>query len=75
LEQFFNFLSSIFSLRARQGWILALACGLALILNRCEIRPFNLFSENWIIAASIGFVSGLVILLAILCRTAYEHNA
>jgi hypothetical protein len=63
LEQFFNFLSSIFSLRARQGWILVLVSGSALVLNRYEIRPFNLFNENWIIAASIAFVGGLVILL------------
>lgn len=69
LEPFFNFLSSIFALRARQGWILFLVCGSALSLNRYGVQPFNLFSDNWKIASSLGALGGLTILLVCLVET------
>jgi hypothetical protein len=37
-------------------------------LNRYQIWPFSSFSENWIIAASVAFVGGSVILFVCLAE-------
>jgi hypothetical protein len=66
METLFNFLNSIFALRARQGWILLLVCGIGLIFNQYGIGPFGSIDSGWIVSLGIGLVSGVSILLVCL---------
>jgi hypothetical protein len=79
LEALFNFLNSVFALRARQGWILLFVCGSALTLRHFDISPFNHFSENWIIGLGIGFLAGAAVLVVCLVewlfRKRHENSA